>query len=250
MGSPLKPDRPCIVEFVGLPGSGKTTIVTRLCESGGMPGFLDGQAYGARLACRGEGRGPRLRRPLLALIKAVLAMGWIGMHPKAFYALLRHTIALNRQPLALAWKRLKQFFSCLAHLTWINIYRRFAAMPAEYLLLDQGLLQAIVSLDLGNSSFPSAVLTAIPLPDVVIYLDAGAGVASQRLFSRTGGTSRLDRMHASDASRLMGDLEKSFALFIDALQRLTPVRVIRMTSRREDTPEHVARAIAKELACL
>jgi len=178
----------------------------------------------------------------------MLALGWIGMHPTAFHALLRHTAASGRQPLALAWRRLKQFFSCLAHLAWLKIYTRYAVVPADYLLLDQGVLQAIISLDLAGSRFPSEVLTRIPLPDIVIYLDADAGVASRRLFSRTGGTSRLDRMEATDASRLMGDLEKTFSLFIDALQRLTPIRVIRISSRRDDTPDKVARDIAQALA--
>lgn len=248
MESPLKPDRPCIVEFVGLPGAGKTTIVERLCESEGMPGFMDGQACGARTACHGEGRGPRLRRQLLTLLKAMLALGWVGMHPMAFYALIKHTAMAGRQPLALAWTRLKQFFSCLAHLAWLKIYRRYAAVPADYLLLDQGVLQAIISLDLSGSRFPTEVLSRIPLPDIVIYLDAGAGVASRRLFARTGGTSRLDRMDASDASRLMGDLEKTFRLFIDALQRYTPIRIVRISSRQDDAPEKVARGIAQALA--
>jgi len=248
MGIPLKPRRPDIVEFVGLPGAGKTTIVERLCNHKGMPGFMDGQAYGARTACRDEERGSRLRRPLLALLKAMLALGWVGMHPVAFYALIRHTAMASRQPLALAWTRLKQFFFCLAHLAWLKIYRRYAAVPADYLLLDQGVLQAIVSLDLAGGRFPSEVLTRMPLPDIVIYLDADAGVASRRLFSRTGGTSRLDRMDATDALRLMGDLEKTFRLFTDALQRLTPIRVVRVSSRQDDAPEKVAHDIAQALA--
>ena len=248
MGSPLKPDRPCIIEFVGLPGAGKTTIVGRLCESGGLPVFVDGHAYGVRNASRGEGQGTYPGRPLLTLIKAMLALGWVGMHPMAFYALIRHTAMASRQPLALAWRRLKQFFSCLAHLAWLKIYRRYAAVPADYLLLDQGVLQAIISLDLAGGRFPTGVLSRIPLPDIVIYLDAEAGVASRRLFSRTGGTSRLDRMDATDASRLMGDLEKAFRLLIDALQRLTPTRVVTISSAQDDTPETVAHTIAQALA--
>ena len=241
--------RPYIVEFVGLPGAGKTTIVRRLCEGGGGSGFKDGQALGARFGCRDEGKTPRLRRPLLMLIKTMLAMGWISTHPRALFALVRHTAFYSRQPLALVWKRLKQFFSCLAHLEWLKIYRRYSAIPADYLLLDQGVLQAIISLDLASSRFPSDLLMTIPLPDIVIYLDAGAGVASQRLFSRTGGTSRLDRMDATDASRLMSDLDKTFMLLIDTLQRLAPLRVIRIPSRQNDTPESIGRAIREELAC-
>lgn len=248
MGIPLKPRRPDIVEFVGLPGAGKTTIVERLCNHKGMPGFMDGQAYGARTACRDEERGSRLRRPLLALLKAMLAIGWIGMHPLAFHALLRHTAVSSRQPLALVWRRLKHLLSCSAHLTWLKIYRSCTAVPADYLLLDQGVLQAIVSLDLGKCSFPSEVLTRMPLPDIVIYLDADAGVASRRLFSRTGGTSRLDRMDVTDAMRLMGDLEKTFRLFTDDLQRLTPIRVVRVSSRQDDAPEKVAHDIVQALA--
>jgi hypothetical protein len=250
MGSPLRPVRPHIIEFIGLPGAGKTTIVNRLCALNAIYPAIDGDDGHVRFSRSINGWGDSeksSKKQMLTVMKGMIVVAWITLHPKAFQTIVKYTIFKSEQPMMLALVRLKQFFCCLAHVAWIRIYTRFFAAPVDNIVFDQGVLQAILSLDLGNRRFPAEVLEDICRPDIVIYIDADALVATQRLLTRVVGESRLDRMEANDASNLMVELEKVFALFIETLITERAAEVIIVPSRAEDTPEVVARAITMKL---
>lgn len=242
---------PQIVEFVGLPGAGKTTIVNLLCAAPTGPYARGGGDEIIRFSKSVNGWGDqekRLKRSLLKVMKIMLSLGWIVLYPGLFQRVVHYTVCMSRQPRLLALARLRQFYCCLSHLTWIKIYRRFFSVPTEYILLDQGVLQAILSLDLEGRHLPVEVLKDITLPDMVVFIDVDAAVASQRVFARPTHTSRLDRMHMQTAQGLMIELEEVFHGFSTAVQALMPSDVILIQSQRDDAPEDVARAIARKLS--
>ena len=250
MGSPVRPKRPRIVEFVGLPGAGKTTIVNLLCAGGAEWDKMEAHGRSIRFTCspNGWGSGEQwLKSRLLTAMKIMLASLWVLTHPRLCRTVTAYAVCSSRQPLRLAFTRLKQFFWYLAFLTWIKIYTRFIPVSADYILLDQGVLQAMLGLDLGNVSPPVEIFDDILWPDIVVYLDVDSALASRRVFERPSAASRLDRMDIGSAQTLMHELKSVFDTFMRALQSRRTVTVITVPSREHEMPGTIAAGIVERL---
>lgn len=202
--------RPVVVEFVGLPGAGKSTLAARLLEE------LKAQGYD----CAGRellqakdggwlaGRSDRLRFWLrhLGLVRstalAVLAVGAGGTEA------LRHAARLGR---------------------WGSGFERLTNSGHQIIFLDQGVVQQAWSSLFRAASGRSRLLQLLDLilrdapPRLAfVYCDVPLDVALQRIAARPEGRSTFDDLDQVEARRLLAshgtDLRELFAHSVDTVQ--------------------------------
>ena len=144
-----------IVEFVGLPGSGKTTLWRELRESDALGLVAQGHP---------GGRGAVVRAGLRYWRAALVALRVLVRSPRSWEDKLR----------AARW-----FLATLAHY----------GVPAEIVLLDEGLVQRSFLLFAEREQVDRAVeieryFNSIPVPDVVIALIVAPAICVDRLHLR------------------------------------------------------------------
>lgn len=174
-----------IIECVGLPGAGKTTVCNLVAVSHGKKGAV----------------------PLHALrpSKELLGVAWQ-------IALL----CLSARPFS--FDRVRRGFNLVVFL------RHYQARDIT-LLMDQGIVQKLWSILLGARQFSlgrvEKVLRAMkPLaPDSVVWLRVPAGIALNRLVRRAGGNSRFDKLEAATAEAA---LLRNAGLLEDLIARFPP----------------------------
>jgi len=202
--------RPVVVELVGLPGAGKSTLAARLLEELTARGYdcagreLLRAAAGAPLATRPK----RLRfwfRHLGTFRSTVLAMVAVSASgPDA----RTHAARLGR---------------------WASGFERLANAGHEMVLLDQGVVQQAWSSLFRAASGRSRLLQLLDLilrdaaPRLAfVYCDVPLDVALQRIAARPGGRSTFDGMDQVQAGRLLAshgqDLKELFAHSVETLQ--------------------------------
>lgn len=173
------------IEFVGMPGSGKSTIshaVAGLLRDRGNE-VLEPTRIVDRLP---SGRARRTRKLKLAVAECVRCP---GRTIESAGAILRTSQA---SPAG----------HSLSILNWVylaGLYRQAARQPGIS-LFDQGILQAIWSVAAGQRSLPEQAsdswadrAAAVLVPDAVaVFVDAADPVLRSRLAGRTDGMSRLD----------------------------------------------------------
>ena len=202
--------RPVVVEFVGLPGAGKSTLAARLLEQ------LKAQGYdcAGRELLRGKGGGSLPGRWLrlrfwwrhLGLVRntalAVMSVGAGGTEA------LRHATRLGR---------------------WASGFERLTNSGHQIILLDQGVVQEAWSSLFRAASGRSRLLQLLDLilrdapPRLAfVYCDVPLDVALQRIATRPEGKSTFDDMDQAEARRLLAshgrDLRELFAHSVDTVQ--------------------------------
>jgi thymidylate kinase len=196
--------RPVVVEFVGLPGAGKSTLATRVLQELRTRGYdcagrelLRAEATGAKLRYW-SGHLGLLRSTAMAVV-AVSAGG-----PEA----RRHAARLGR---------------------WASGFERLSRARNEIVVLDQGVVQQAWS---SLIRAPSGTAHLVQLLDlilrdavprlVLVYCDVLLDVALQRIAARPEGKSTFDGMPPSEARQLLAahakDLRELFAHSVAALQ--------------------------------
>jgi len=248
MANAIKYRMPLIVEFVGLPGAGKTTISKLISDGYGE--FYDEKNQSVTIKVINDTQAWYYKRKnwkhfFLLIMKCFIAFTWAIMRPQLLISVLKHSVLLSHQPKLTAFTRVLQFYNCLSYLSWIKLYTRFFDLSIEYLLLDQGVIQSIVGLNLRYPRIPIEIADKICLPDIVLYINVGAEIAAKRLFNRKAGGSRLDRMKRSAAEKVMIELGKKFNNCIEAIQKRT--KVFRILSAPDDPVEEVALRVVKAL---
>src|SRR5262245_43435999 len=170
-----------VVEFVGMPGSGKSTLSRRAAEVLTARGLLVTQpSYPLAHDI------PRAAR--MALKSRLVAMEMLA-HP-ARSARVWSSVRSSGQASARD--------TCRMTFNWLLVTRLMSHPPAGDLhLYDQGVLQAIWSIAYGGA--PGAASRAAsrldadtPLPDAVVVVQASGETVRRRLASRVDRDSRLD----------------------------------------------------------
>lgn len=199
-----------VVEFVGLPGAGKSTLAARLIEELRAQGY---DCAGRELLRSKEGgllagRSARLRFwwRHFGLVRStaltVVAVGAGGAEA------LRHAARLGR---------------------WASGFERLTNSGHQIILLDQGVVQQAWSSLFRAASGRSRLLQLLDLilrdarPRLAfVYCDVPLEVALQRIAARPEGKSTFDDMDQAEARRLLAshsrDLRELFAHSVDTVQ--------------------------------
>lgn len=171
------------VEFLGLPGAGKSTLSHRLADLLARRGVAVAQA--SYDLAHGPTTGRRRMRKAMHVARELLR------HPVAALGaarVIRHT---EQPDLA---TRLKLWFNWLLVLALGRAARRDPRVH----LFDQGVLQAVWSIALEDRSEAALALldsagARAAMPDVAVFVVAGLAAVQQRLHARGSRDSRIDR---------------------------------------------------------
>src|SRR6266513_4037316 len=175
-----------LVEFVGLPGAGKTTLasaVARRLARRGLAVKNVGSLYpdtSWKVRARKMARG--LRETLL--------------RPQSAYRSGLAVLASGQRSLVDAAKALHNWL-------FISSVVEENGSGAHVVLLDEGVFQALWSIGYSGRDGALAALLydlypLFPRPDLVVIVDVGPAIAAARLAARPFGGSRLERAPADD----------------------------------------------------
>jgi hypothetical protein len=198
--SSLRPEGlPPLIELVGLPGSGKSSI-TRAVRT------------------RHLGRGD------LRIVEARL--GW----PVVQVLVAALILALSARPFSIT--RIARAFKLAGFLRY---YRRHGNLP---IIMDQGLTQKLWSMlaETRNFSLPLLATTVRRLApfaaDYLIWVETPANIATDRIVGRIGGNSRFDGQPRDEVADRLVNLLELYNLILELFERHTDVHVISL--RGED----------------
>lgn len=234
-----------IVEFFGMPGSGKSTIaheIAGILRERGVE-VSEPTRTTDRLASDG---GRRLDKFRLAASEGLAQRGR----------------ALRGVRTVLASSQSRPHGYPLSLVNWFylaGLYRQAAQRPGVT-LLDQGLLQAVWSIEFGSrsprgqsaESWAELAGELLPPGAVAVYVNVDDEILRGRLAGRTSGMSRLDAAMASSGE----EFERALARGRDALdfveqvamhlEQAGRIRAIRADSGSGD-PVSLARVLVSEL---
>jgi hypothetical protein len=187
-GSLIGAPGPLVVEFVGLPGAGKSTVAARLATGERSSSWGNRKAVGAGDVQRST-HYPRLglfflrhRDELRAALR--LASNGSGLNPRRLYQVVKYLHVWSYR-LALARRR-----------------------GYEVLLLEQGPVQDTWSLMLRGTwpnetlqSSVSRMILAAGVRYAMVYFDVAPEAAANRIAQRPTMESRFDRLDQAEAAR-------------------------------------------------
>ena len=238
--------RALAVEFLGLPGVGKSAVSSKTAAHLSRRGFVVRELVLA-LSDR-SAMGPRLRG---YAGKSLLIARELLTHPRDSFRAIR-AICSTGQP------SLSVLLMVVAN--WLmqgSLLRSSRSIPAVD-LFEEGIFQALWSV--GLQGRPGAVryigatlIHVLSMPDVVVVVEADLEAVVNRLQKRHGGESRVDRWGRDDrqafahASSIMHEV-------LEALRRVDDhggrSRVIRVDNRSDADPDVAARLLAHQLETL
>jgi len=182
-------NRPLIIEFAGLPGAGKTTIVDRIIE------MERGENLGVLSFRHLSHLEYRKNRTKQRLLRATGAVGLLVKKREMMLPLLRY--ALLSKPFMHSRMRYVWDFVALAQ----QLDRRSPDMPEEHRaeLLDHGFVQTFGSIAVPcapahSESLRTVVACALAdWVDGLVWVECSPETALLRVRRRVGGGSRFDR---------------------------------------------------------
>lgn len=184
-----------VIEFVGLPGSGKSTITRALPQDWPTSRNTD--------------------PPPLPLSRRL----WLYRHAAAFMLSLR----------PLHWKDVDRLARLAAEL---RFYERAAAGP---LVIDQGMIQKLWSILLDRRGYSRAALERLVAAlapssaDLVVRLATPPELAAERLLARNGGNSRLQKRPEHEMKSGLAAGQALYAMLMELHRRHATSRVIELS---------------------
>ena len=190
---------PLVLEFVGLPGAGKTTIAARLLS--------ELRARGLTCTERRD-RDARRGRALHHLRRAAFLL----RNPKLVTGSLR--FAARARPISFG-----RLARAIKLTTWARALRSYAGSEVEVVVLDQGPVQDAWSVTVPATVWDEAAMRAIvgPLVQTIgvsrafVYVTVDIDTALQRLRQRRGVSSRFDHLSADVARGWLVRYERSLS---------------------------------------
>jgi broad-specificity NMP kinase len=207
------------IEFLGVPGVGKTTLVSALLSRMGDRAI--GLEQAVRISISDHGSDP-LTRAAARLTRSPSSRLWRAAYARSsdrFSALVRFLAVradLVESVLRIQQMREERDVRQDLALGWIlNLMARYQLASeggSEVLVIDEGFCQRAVALfahgfDVSlDAPLLDAYLDQIPLPELLIWTTATPEVASQRLDGR-GWSERMDAERANRDGFLAGAFE-------------------------------------------
>jgi thymidylate kinase len=217
-----------IIEFIGAPGSGKTTLSPTVIECLREHGL---QGFSVIEAAR-----PCARRSLLGKVASYLApAAWQGpllwqvfyqsstlyelkfcaRHPRLIKQVI---VSQRRRPTAAAvrQRRVRHWFF---RLTGYYEFLRGHLRRNEALILDEGFLHRVVQLYASSVEAPDSAQIAeyidlLPTPDLVIFTQAPPAVCEQRIYRR-GLWERFQQKSPEEISRFVANAYRVVHLAVE-----------------------------------
>ncbi len=221
------------VEFLGLPGVGKSTLSHRVAAHLAAAGRLVSQS--SYELAHDVGPGPRRWRKSIHVIAELLR------HPIAAWRAARAVQRTTQPDLS---TRLRLWFNWLLVLD----LGRAASRRQGVHLFDQGILQAIWSIALEDRDEAALSLLAAPaarsaLPDLVVVVDADLDVVAKRLDRRQGRDSRVERTRNGISLLQRGD--QLVAAIRKQVRRDHAIEVVEARTDEADLEQLAARIAAR-----
>jgi shikimate kinase len=236
----IRAGRALAVEFLGLPGVGKSAVSRRTAECLSQRGFVVRERVDV-LSDR-SALAPRLRG---YLGKSLLIARELLAHPRQSWRAIR-AIGATAQPSA------RVLLMVVANwLMQCSLLRTCRGTPAVH-LLEEGIFQGLWTI--GLEARPGAVRAiggafadALSMPDVVVVVEADLEAVVNRLHQRNGRESRADRWSRDDG-RAFAHASSLMLEVLDVLETVDESRkrshVIRVANRSVADTDVAARQVA------
>lgn len=237
-GELREPASGTIVEFTGLPGSGKSTIAHALAELLRTRGFVVSEP---------TWHNDHASRPTVrTLRKASLAVAAAVRDPLLAGSLLR-SLARSRQPTR------RELLQLAINALYLGETTRDCSGSSGFHVFDQGMLQQLWSVlyragDGNNAErYYADQLRGRDAPTRVVMIDTPLGAVQRRLLARTGGASRFERHLLATGPQAVLDramfAQRRVEALANALHAAGSARIMRVSGAGDLPVRHAARAI-------
>ncbi|MDG5815539.1 hypothetical protein QA601_10640 [Chitinispirillales bacterium ANBcel5] len=214
------------IEFLGLPGTGKTTLVKEICnrvnDSENSLHFTNALEHYTN-----SGRHKRL------FIKTYSVINEILTDPRKFFREFR--IIYDSVQLSI-----KDFFIVLLNFSFISHILR---KNKGHILLDQGLYQAVWSINISAKKYVP-IKTIIPptlKPDLVFYICANDHIINKRIENRDGINLRMNKK-LTDVTKLKNIADR----IIQEIEE-NNVKIIKLQNNKTDQIKSLSQSVIETI---
>lgn len=233
-----RPGSPRIVELLGLPGSGKSTIAEAVLDGPAPRPLRPSHVAGRPRLPIARGPDRRLRGLVEALPgragRALRALLWADRAPDALSELSRthpeflELVAHAPPPSDADAEHVLRWRSWPLATLEAHVLLRRAEAPGEAVLVEEGVIMRANTVCAGDETLAARYFATQPLPDLVVVLDIAPEEALRRVRSRPKRT--LLRHEGRSDAEVLRDLERSARLVTTAVPALrgrgVPVHVL------------------------
>lgn len=225
---------PFVLEFIGLPGAGKTAMAARLVSELRARGIT----YVERRTPRRPGDRTIVRR-----IRRVAAL----LRERRF-TLASLRFAASVRPLSLG-----RLVRALRLTGWARQFHSYATSGVDVVVLDQGPLQDVWSLTVPSRRWNEPAMQAIVrrllhtprLGRALVYVDVDVETAAERLHRRRGSRSRFDRLSPAQMRAWLDTYERALTSVFEYAGQVTKAPCLRVDGTLP--VDEVARNVARFL---